>query len=44
MEESQMMRALGMSIDLMRPVAAALLTLSPVLLRRTGWAYPPQPF
>jgi len=42
MDELQVMRALGMSIDLMRPVAAAMRTFSFASLRRTGWAYPPQ--
>jgi len=39
MDESQVLRALGMSIDLMRPVAAA----TPALLRQNIRAYPPQP-
>jgi hypothetical protein len=36
MDELQVMRALGMSIDLMRPVAAATRMLRPALRRTDG--------
>jgi len=42
MEELQVMRALGMSIDLSAPSCGRNAGSPPASLRRTGWAYPPQ--